>query len=166
VAIGWLLLVHADTDDREMYADYLQHEGYAVLQAASTDCALTMLAGIDAVITGLMVPGRVDAVEFIRRTRAEHATTPIVVVTACVFTDRMRDALLAGADVVLIKPCLPDTLLHQVQQAIADRKIRLTPPSARRSVTDRRLESRGGRRDSDGHVQDRNDADPVERRPA
>ena len=149
-----------------MYADYLQHEGYAVLQAASTDCALAMVAGVDAVITGLMVTGNLDAVEFIRRTRAEHTATAIVVVTACVFTDHMKTALLAGADAVLIKPCLPDTLLHQVRQAITDMKVRLMPPSARRRVPDRRLESRGGRRDSDGQVQDHNHADPSSGRTA
>jgi DNA-binding response OmpR family regulator len=110
-----LLLVHANSDDREMYAEYLRNEGFAVQQAATTDEALPLVAAADAVITGLMVPGTGDPIEFIRRVRAQSSTLPIIVVTACVLDDRIEQAYRAGANIVLTKPCLPDTLLLAVQ---------------------------------------------------
>src|SRR5688572_3866669 len=99
-----LLLVHANSDDREMYAEYLRNEGFAVQQAATTDDALPFVATAEAVITGLMVPGSGDPIEFIRSVRAQSNTLPIIVVTACVLDDRMEKAYGAGANVVLTKP--------------------------------------------------------------
>ena len=112
-----LLLVHTDSDDRAMYAEYLRAEGFSVEEIGTTDAALPLVPDVEAVITGLLVPGTIDALEFIRVVKG-LCRTPIIVVTACVFTDRMEKAQHAGADVVLVKPCLPDTLLHEVRQAI------------------------------------------------
>jgi len=114
-----LLFVHADSDDRGMYVEYLRHEGFAVQQAGTTDEALGFVTTSHAVITGLMVPGTIDPIDFIRRVRAQSSTLPIIVVTTCVLDDRIMQAYRAGANVVLMKPCLPDTLLFSLRTTVA-----------------------------------------------
>ena len=149
ITVGSLLLVHNQTDDREMYAEYLRAKGFDVHEVGTTDEALPLTGGVDAVITGLLVAGSIDSIEFIRRVRSTWSSLPIVVVTACVYTNRMEQAERAGADVVLLKPCLPDTLLNEVNTALDGAKVRLVSPQARRMFDDRRFDLRGGRRDGD-----------------
>jgi CheY-like chemotaxis protein len=141
-----LLFVHTDSDDRSMYADYLRAEGFAVDEIGTTHDALPFAGDTEALITGLMVPGELDPVEFIRLVRAQHNTLPIIVVTACVLDDRMAEAHGAGANVVLTKPCLPDTLLLAVKATLEGQDVTLVPPPPRRTVAERRLTPRGGRR--------------------
>ena len=144
-----LLLVHTDSDDRAMYAEYLRREGFEVQEAGSIDSALPLIPHATAVITGLLVPGSIDAMEFIGRVRRERST-PIVVLTADSSPDHLEQARAAGADAVLLKPCLPETLLDSIIDAIdANDAHPLTPP-ARRRLSERRAGLRGGgRRDSD-----------------
>lgn len=144
-----LLLVHTDSDDRAMYAEYLRREGFEVQETGTTDGALPLLPHKTAVVTGLLVPGSIGAVEFIGRVRREWSTA-VVVVTADSSPDHLAQARAAGAGAVLLKPCLPETLLDSIIDAIdANDAHPLTPP-ARRRLSERRAALRGGgRRDSD-----------------
>jgi DNA-binding response OmpR family regulator len=145
-----LLLVHTDSDDGAMYAEYLRREGFDVHEAATTDSALPLVPGATAIVTGLLVRGSFDAVEFISRVRRQSSTTPIVVVSAEAGSDRIEEARAAGADVVLIQPCQPETLLDRLIETIDAQDSRLTTPPARRRLSERRAGLRGGgRRDSD-----------------
>ena len=140
-----LLFVHNPSDDRSMYAEYLRGEGFEVREVGTTDEALTLTSGVDLVITGLMVRGDLNPLDFIRRARSESGR-PIIVVTANVYPDSVTKAYDAGAHVVLVKPCLPDVLLHEVQRLIESPQVRLVAPQPRRTVEDRRSDLRGGRR--------------------
>jgi len=132
-----------------MYAEYLRREGCEVQEAGSTDSALPLVPHATAVITGLLVPGSIDALEFIGRVRRE-GSTPIVVVTADPSPESAERARAAGADAVLLKPCLPETLLDSVIDAIDANDAGLATPPARRRLSERRAGLRGGgRRDSD-----------------
>ena len=145
-----LLLVHTDSDDRAMYAEYLRREGFDVHEAGTTDSALALIPEAMAVITGLLVPGSIGAVEFIGRVRRESSATAIVVVTADAASEHGEQARAAGADVVLLKPCLPETLLDSVIETIDARDVHPATPPARRRLSERRNALRGGgRRDSD-----------------
>ena len=145
-----LLLIHADSDDREMYADYLRREGFDVQEAGTTDEALPLLPHATAVVTGLLMPGSVDPVDLITRVRQEWSSTPVIVLTACADKNRLDKARVAGADAVLLKPCLPDTLLRSVLEAIEANDVRRAIPPARRRLSERRAALRsGGRRESD-----------------
>jgi DNA-binding response OmpR family regulator len=145
-----LLLVHTESDDREMYAEHLRSEGFDVHETGTTDSALPLVPRATAVITGLLMPGSVDPVELIRRVRHEWSSTPVVVLTACADPDRIANARAAGADVVLQKPCLPATLLAAVMDAIEANDVRHAIPPARRRLSERRTLLRGGgRRESD-----------------
>ncbi len=133
-----------------MYAEYLRREGFDVHEAGTTDSALPLVPDATAIVTGLLVPGSIDALEFIGRVRRQSSTTPIVVVTADASGERVERARAAGADVVLLKPCLPETLLHSVIETIDAHDVRLATPPARRRLSERRTWLRsGGRRDSD-----------------
>src|SRR5688572_28650993 len=137
-----LLLVHAHSDDREMYAEYLSAQGFHVNEAGTTDAALPLIQAAAAVITSLLVPGSFDGVELIVRIRrdARTAEKPVVVVTASTFSHQLERARRAGADVLLIKPCLPVVLLGEVQRLLAGKGTRLTeePPASpdRRRIPD------------------------------
>jgi len=151
-----VLLIHANSDDREMYAEYLSAHGFRVTEAGTTDAAFPLILRAGAVITGLLVPGSFDGVELITRIRQDPATAekPIVVVTACTFSHQIERARRAGANVVLLKPCLPAVLLDELQRLLdGDGAARATgelpAPLDRRRLADRRAEWRGGRRDSD-----------------
>ena len=69
-----LLFVHTNSDDRAMYAEYLRGEGFAVEEVGQVDEALPLTGSADAVITGLMVPGSIDPVDFIQKLRSESGT--------------------------------------------------------------------------------------------
>jgi two-component system cell cycle response regulator DivK len=151
-----VLIIHANSDDREMYAEYLSANGFRVTEAGTTDAALPLILEAEAVVTGLLVPGSFDGVELITRIRQDPVTAekPIVVVTACTFSHQLERARRAGANVVLLKPCLPAALLDELQRLLeSDEGIRAAgePPAPpdRRRLGDRRAEWRGGRRDSD-----------------
>ena len=115
-----VLFVHAGTDDRAMYAEYLRGKGCSVAEAATTDAALPLIDSADVVITGLLVGGTISAVELIERIRSRWSNSqkPIIVVTACVVPQLRIDAAQAGCDVILLKPCLPDTLLAELQRLL------------------------------------------------
>jgi DNA-binding response OmpR family regulator len=133
-----------------MYAEYLRTHGFDVHEAGTTDGALPLLPRATAVITGLLLPGAIDAVELIGRVRREWSSTPVIVLTACADADRIDKARAAGADAVLLKPCLPDTLLDTVMEAIEANDARRAIPPARRRLSERRISLRsGGRRESD-----------------
>jgi|SRR5688572_7523495 len=101
-----------------MYTEYLRREGFNVREVGTTDDALPLVPDAAAVITGLMVPGSFDGVELIQRVRSQRSRTPILVVTA--LAQREAQAYDAGADVVLVKPCFPDTLLRELRKVMAE----------------------------------------------
>ena len=151
-----VLLIHANSDDREMYAEYLSAQGFRVTEAGTTDAAISLIPMADAVITGLLVPGSFDGVELITRIRHDPATAEkaVMVVTACTFSHQLERARRAGANVVLLKPCLPVVVFGELQRLLeTDAGVRaageVPPPLERRRLRDRRAEWRGGRRDSD-----------------
>ena len=108
-----VLLLHSDSDDREMYTDYLREHGFVVIVVGNTDDALRLMRTTTAFVTGLLVPGSMEALDLIRQARREFRRLPIVVVTA--LSAKMSEAEQAGANAVLLKPCLPDLLLNELQ---------------------------------------------------
>jgi len=109
-----IVLAHAGTDDRRMYAEYLRAHGFRVKEAETTDAALPKLAECQLLITGLLVPGSFDGVELIRRARARNASLPILVVTACGVERIRNDARTAGCNELLLKPCFPEQVIKTV----------------------------------------------------
>jgi DNA-binding response OmpR family regulator len=73
------------------------------------------------VVTGMNLDDPMDGVELISRLRHDNATkyTPIIVLTACVWPNDRKRAEVAGGDVFLPKPCLPNDMLGAVRQWLA-----------------------------------------------
>ena len=114
-----ILIVDDDPGQRSLLNSFLRTQGFETALADSGERALEMLrAGKFAMmISDVRMPG-LSGLETLRRARQEHATLPVLLVTA--FTD-IRDAVAAmrdGAVNYLPKPIDLDELLNSVRQAI------------------------------------------------
>jgi DNA-binding response OmpR family regulator len=115
-------LVDGDIDTVAMYTEYLSRAPFAIEQAADGREALAKAIARppDVVVTETRLPG-IDGYELITLLRRDHATRSvrIVVVTADAFPAQIARAETLGADSVLVKPCLPERLLGELQRILA-----------------------------------------------
>jgi len=117
-----ILLVNC-FDERAMYAEYLEHVGWHPVQACEVDeaFATALVVQPDVVVTDMVLPnlGR-DGLNLIRQLRANPRTERvcIIVVSGLVTPVDRRDAESAGADVFLMKPCLPQDLAHEIRSRL------------------------------------------------
>ena len=117
-----VLLVQSSRDDGlEMYTEFLRYHGLAVIPVSDTRDAVMLAPQANIVVTGMNLDDSMDGVELVSRLRHNDCTrsTPIIVITACVWPKERARAEGAGCDVFLPKPCLPNDLLDEVRQLIA-----------------------------------------------
>jgi two-component system, cell cycle response regulator DivK len=109
-----------------MYAEFLHHEGLAVICVSNARQALTIAPCADVIITGLRLPGETNGFEFIAWLKSDERTKniPIVVLTACAWSADRERAETAGCDVFLSKPCLPGELMRELRRLLAYAKER------------------------------------------
>ena len=119
-----VLLVQADADSREMYTEFFRYEGLLPVPVSNARDGLTVARRADIVVTGLLLPGDIDGIEFIARLKRDERTKriPLIVLTACAWKSDRERAEKAGCDVFLAKPCLPDHLLREVRILLAASK--------------------------------------------
>ena len=141
------------TDDeegvREFSADALEHEGHTVVTAETGEAALGELArqGFDLVMTDLRMPG-IDGVEVVRRVKATHPYTAVIVLTAYGTVDTAVEAMKLGAYDYLQKPvsnlaalrqlvarCLEARAVKPEAREPAPERERETPPAASMPIT-------------------------------
>lgn len=113
-----ILIVDDDPGQRSLLNSFLQSQGFETVTADSGERALeTLRTGhFDMMISDVRMPG-LSGLDTLRRARQEHATLPVLLVTA--YAD-IRDAVVAmrdGAVNYLAKPIDLDELLSSVQQA-------------------------------------------------
>jgi len=129
------LLVDRDEDTRQMYAEFLNQCGWTIEEAADgRDALVKVLAHRPSiVVTETRLP-IVDGFELCERLRRDPSTEsiPIIVVTADVYAPAVQRALEAGADLVLLKPCLPESLRVHLHKVLNDRA---EHPRTRAAVT-------------------------------
>ena len=115
---GRILIVDDFDDARELYAEFLRVQGYEVSGAADGPEALNLAlpAHYDVIVLDLALP-RMDGLEVLRQLRRNPDTrrTPIIILSASVGQEPREDAIEAGADLFLEKPCLPDELEAAIQ---------------------------------------------------
>jgi DNA-binding NtrC family response regulator len=114
-----ILIVDDDPGQRSLLNSFLRSQEFETVTVDSGQRALeTLRAGkFDMMISDVRMPG-LSGLETLRLARKEHATLPVLLVTA--FTD-IRDAVAAmrdGAVNYLAKPIDLDALLNSVRQAI------------------------------------------------
>jgi sigma-B regulation protein RsbU (phosphoserine phosphatase) len=119
-----VLLVEDDHATREMYAAAFAHEGFRILQAGTATEALAMCRDPipDLVVADVMLPG-IDGLQLCVRLRERFtpARLPIVIVTGRYSgAEAMARARRAGCQDVLLKPCLPETLISEARRLIAE----------------------------------------------
>jgi two-component system cell cycle response regulator DivK len=117
-----VLVVDDDRECRELYARVLRMAGFDVAEAHNGNQALSKALEQPPaiVVTDLALPG-LDGYELARKLRQQTPTVhvPIIAITGHGgFVDDTARALSAGCDAVLIKPCLPDRLLEEIERLL------------------------------------------------
>ena len=113
-------------DDEPLLTELLEFRlsarGYQTIVARDGREALAMLADDkpQAVLLDMMMPVH-DGLEVLRRMRAsdEHASTPVIMLTARRGEADVIGALEQGADDYLVKPFLPEELLVRLARLLA-----------------------------------------------
>ena len=132
------LLVDRDADTRHMYAEFLRQSACEIDEAEDGREALAKAIARhpDVIVTETRLSG-ISGIDLCRLLRTDPATSdiPIVVVTGDAFeADRAR-AQHAGADAVLVKPCLPERLAVELQAVLSHvRKMQAHVAAPRSSV--------------------------------
>jgi CheY-like chemotaxis protein len=112
-----------------MYVDYLRFCGYVVDAAPAPREALPLVQLLlpDVIVTDFVFPtGHLDGPDFITRVRETvlESYPRIIVVSGFTQPTDSRRARRAGADRFLLKPCLPNELLREVERALRVRPSR------------------------------------------
>jgi CheY-like chemotaxis protein len=119
-----ILLVEDHADSRAMYAEFLRPD-FNVVEAEDGVAAFELMEHTlpDIVVTDLALP-RMDGFELIERMRDDDRfrLVPVIALSGYSGSDHENRAMLAGSDLVLLKPCLPQTLAEAVASAVIRRK--------------------------------------------
>jgi DNA-binding response OmpR family regulator len=117
------VLIVSCFDSGEMYASFLRHHRFEVMLFDEPSGAVVAVTTFqpEVIVTDLMFAGGLDALEFTRRVRESirGAVIPVIVVSGYVRESDRQMAREAGADRFLIKPCLPETLMGEIDTAIS-----------------------------------------------
>lgn len=120
-----VLVVDDYQDAREMYAEYLEFSGFRVAEARNgveaVDRAVAL--GPDVVLMDLSLPV-MDGWEATRRLKADPRTKDIAVValTGHALSTMKDNTMEAGCDAFVVKPCMPDALVKEVQRVLDHKK--------------------------------------------
>jgi two-component system, cell cycle response regulator DivK len=116
------LLVENHRDTREMYAEWLVFSGYRVAEAATADEAIEKARRLHPhiIATDIGLLGNGDGCALCERLKADLRTRaiPVIAVTAWVSGGHVERSRRAGCDSVLLKPCLPEALLAEIQRLL------------------------------------------------
>jgi two-component system cell cycle response regulator DivK len=119
-----LLVVDDFEDNRAMYAEYLTHAGFRVVQAADGREAVERARELlpDVVVMDLSLPV-MDGWAATRVLKGDQRTRdiPVIALTGHALAGHSQGARDAGCDEFLAKPCLPGTLLAKVRSILEAR---------------------------------------------
>jgi two-component system, cell cycle response regulator DivK len=115
-----ILIVEDHQDTREMYACYLRTRDCRVMEASNCSQALHSVhrSSPAAIVVDLSLPAP-GACQLISALRSQAACRiPIIGLNGFGYQEYSDEALRAGCSCVLIKPCLPEVLLNEIQRAL------------------------------------------------
>ena len=120
-----ILVIDDDMDARRMYAEYLRVNGCIAFTAADGRSGIDKTNDLcpDVVVLDLAMP-KVDGWTVLKHIRESSWTEniPIVVITAV--SESREQAFKAGCDAYLTKPCVPETLWHQIRAVLRWQSLR------------------------------------------
>ena len=122
---GTLLIVDDEAYVRESLAEVLRRRDFVVRTSATASEALVPdnLAGLDAVVTDLKLPGE-DGQALVRQLRETEPDLPVVVLTAYGTVSSAVDCVKAGVFDYLLKPADPGELEVVLDRALEQAKLR------------------------------------------
>lgn len=122
-----VLVVDDFEDNRAMYVEYLQFQGFRVAEAVNGEEAVAQAVSLmpAVIVMDLSLPV-MDGWEATRRVKADPKTKHIRVIALTGHAEpaHAKKALDAGCDDFVAKPCLPENLLAKIREhlAVADSK--------------------------------------------
>ena len=125
-----VLIVDDDEMTREMYAEWLNFSGFRVAEARNAAEAIEKARELrpDVITTDIGLQGSMDGCQLTESLKSYSHTNkiPVIAVTAWAMGGHLERAHKAGCDAVLVKPCLPETLLTEIHRLLKAR-----PPRTR-----------------------------------
>jgi chemosensory pili system protein ChpA (sensor histidine kinase/response regulator) len=123
-ALGRVLLLNANADERELYRQALVEAGFEVLVCADARDAMrkAVTRHPDVLLTRVLQPsGSIDGVELTRQIKADSRTQHVcVVMTLSLREVPYRKALRhAGCDESLVLPSSVDDVVHTIKRLLA-----------------------------------------------
>jgi two-component system phosphate regulon response regulator OmpR len=114
-----ILIVDDDRRIRELIRSYLQENGFRATAAASAGDAREAMRGLafDLLIVDIMMPGE-TGIELVTALRANHATIPVLMLSALGAPEHRITGLASGSDDYLPKPFEPRELLLRIQSIL------------------------------------------------
>jgi two-component system, OmpR family, phosphate regulon response regulator OmpR len=114
-----ILIVDDDRRIRELLKSYLADNGFRATAAASAAQAREAMRGLafDLLIVDIMMPGE-TGIELVTALRANHATVPVLILSALGDPEHRIAGLASGSDDYLPKPFEPRELLLRVQSIL------------------------------------------------
>jgi two-component system, cell cycle response regulator DivK len=120
-----VLIVEDNDDNRYVYATFLRHNGYRVLEAMDGEEGVRLASEAlpDLVLMDISVPG-MDGWEATRLLKKDSRTAgiPVVALTAHALAEHRELAARVGCDGYVAKPCDPSSLLENVRQLLGTRE--------------------------------------------
>ena len=114
-----ILVIDDDPNMRDLLAELLAGSDRLILKSDSAIQGLNIIQNktVHLILTDINMPD-MDGIEFIRKTKELHVTTPIITITAYTSTDTAIQALRAGAYDYLSKPFAHEELLKTVENTL------------------------------------------------
>jgi two-component system cell cycle response regulator DivK len=117
-----VLVVEDDAYTREMYAKWLAFSGFRVEEATAAEDAIEKARRLrpDLITTEIQLEGADKGHQLCAELKKSAQTKgiPIIAVTGWEMGECVEKARRAGCDLVLVKPCLPETLLAEIQRLL------------------------------------------------
>jgi two-component system, cell cycle response regulator DivK len=111
-----VLVIDDDVDTRRIYCDYLKMKGLTTFSASDGRSGIDKANDLkpDAIILDLAMP-RVDGWTVLKHLRDSSWTAPIPIIVVTALVTARDEALQAGCDAFLIKPCPPEVVWLQIR---------------------------------------------------
>jgi two-component system, NtrC family, response regulator AtoC len=115
-----ILLIEDKRAMRNMLTTALQEDGWSVTAVSNGEDALKVLSesSFDLLLSDICLPGRIDGMDILRRSREYHHWMPVVLMTAFGTVNLAVEAMKEGARDFLTKPFDLDELLSLVRKYI------------------------------------------------
>ena len=113
-----VLLVDDCEDSREIYASFLGRNGFEVVEAATGTSGLesAFARRPDVVVLDVDLPD-VDGLQALHRLKLDERTREVPVILLSGYQISAPESVV-GWDAYLLKPCLPDQLLSEIERVL------------------------------------------------